>query len=202
MVVDSETGFDAYAIITEITRMKPATADRLSAIEHAVKQPLLNALTGIRRTSPATYTRMYAGKPALSVMLGVIEDGRAFVYLRGFVASQSIVDPIEITVEAINCPGANCAENVAFPRIGQADMMNNFISKKHPRLKSLPPEDAVRFLVTSEIVTHPGVGGPIDILKLSQQETRWIQLKPECQKTQDGIADKPKPTSKTKKPRL
>jgi hypothetical protein len=77
------------------------------------------------------------------------------------------------------CPG-DCEDPTLAPFfLGERDAMQMYWTERFNKNDGLPKNAAA--LVDAAIATNPkGVGGPIDILRITREKSSWIMVKPEC----------------------
>jgi hypothetical protein len=133
----------------------------------------------------------------VSIMLIGFEKGTPFVIGQQFTISATFKHNVRVTpLKPKWCPGADCPNGTYVLHLGAGEAIEQYIAALRPPFSSSAP-DLARNLVKVEIDAHaPGVGGPIDLLRLSASGPEWIQQKPGC-----PIEIKPKrsanPTGKT-----
>jgi hypothetical protein len=79
------------------------------------------------------------------------------------------------------CPG-DCQNQITVPLfLGERDAMETKYLAENRFNKDDELPKNVEALVEAAIATNPkGIGGPIDILRITREKSSWIMVKPEC----------------------
>ena len=82
-------------------------------------------------------------------------------------------------MRTLRCPG-DCPNGVYSFFLGERSAIDRYVVD-HGRALRMSPEDGAQFLVKLEIdAGAPGVGGPVDAVRVSSSGAEWLSVKPEC----------------------
>ncbi len=171
---DPETGFSAHDAVVVAARTPGKLIDKMKVFHTTVLPELRRALAHINAKYPASYQRIFKGRPVIDIIFAGVEDhSLAMVVMR--IGLEDFAESGRI----LQYP--NKAYETAF--IGQQDTINRLV-KEHPgwtQGTSRDPIKIARMLVETQISENPEtVGPPVDILSIGLRGSRWIQRKPEC----------------------
>jgi hypothetical protein len=178
LVNDPSTGFNVPELVTRESRIGKTMSEKLRRVEDALKAALLAEIPHIKDRDPDGYRRLVGDKGAITVMFAGVEARSPIATGVSVGLAFSPEGSISIDVMRDSCPG-NCPNGTKIFWLGEADIIEHTIADR--RIPSLGPSDLAKFLVQLEIDSGlPGVGGPIDLLRILPGGTQWIQQKPGC----------------------
>jgi hypothetical protein len=188
-VVDSLTGKAAdtphggiFTVEQAVLRSRKADLsirENVDVFERSVAAFLEKNLGERQRGNPEHFKRNFSILSKSDVVFFGLEHEVMVVHHLQFRAQD---DPqITITATRWICPG-DCQDPALVPFfLGERDPMQTkyWTETRFNRDDGLPKK--AEALVDAAIATNPkGVGGPIDILRITRKESSWIRVKPEC----------------------
>jgi hypothetical protein len=177
LVNDSRTGFSIPEIVASGSA-GGSIAEKLATMERAVQGAVLRELPRVKERDPAGYATLMGSKGAVTVTLGGIDAGAPIVtgFSLGLAASPN--GSIETNILRDSCPG-NCASGVRVFWFGEVAAVERL--RASGRLPALAMPELARYLVQAEIdAGAPGVGGPVDVLRILPSGPVWLQKKQGC----------------------
>lgn len=171
-LITSRTGYNAYAIAIKVLDGNGKFLDKVAQFERRIHDPLLKTLIGEKQNNPKSFKENLEGLIALDVVFATFEGGSPIVSFRRFICKKGKGDKVSIDIKRKDCSG-DCAKGF-YRFLGHGEAANNWIAK-HPSIWNRGIAEAVRHLIWVEIEDQPRyVGGPIDILRMSKDETCWV----------------------------
>jgi hypothetical protein len=174
---DPVTKFSVSEIVFTATRNVRGFRNKMTFAARAIRPKLLIEARNMLAARPNEFEHAEAN--GVKIMLIGFEKGTPFVVGQQFTISVTSKHTVQVTPgKPISCPGADCPTGVYVLHLGAAEVIEQY-SAAHPAFSS--SADLARNLVQLEIDAHaPGVGGPIDVLRVSASGPQWIQQKPGC----------------------
>ena len=175
---DPETKFTVPGIVAEASRGLSTVAEKVKAIEARLETALVTEVPKVRERDPDLYQKLVSGKwDVLSLVVVGLEKGVPFA--RGMAFSlNSSPDGLRASLKENSCPG-DCLFGVKTLWLGQSDEIAKYMEGRRSPRK--PVADFARFLIQLEIdAKAEGVGGPIDIVRITSTGAEWVQRKPDC----------------------
>jgi hypothetical protein len=152
--------------------------ENVDAFQRSVASFLMKSLGELQRENPEYFKRNFAILSKSDVVFFGIEREVMVVHHLQFRAQEEPL--VKITATRWMCPG-DCQETTAVPLfLGERDAMETYWTEtRFHKADGLPKNAAA--LVDAAIAANPkGVGGPIDILRITRENASWIAVKPEC----------------------
>jgi hypothetical protein len=174
---DPGRGFSAVSIVSGVLRSSDGVmrAARVAAEEMA--DPLRRELTKLAGEDKALLERSLATLP--SVIVVGVDGGVPAAAGFHFEVPGGGSWPAELSLRTLNCPG-DCPNGVYTFFLGQRSAIDRYVADRG-RAFGMSPEDGAKFLVNLEIQAgSPGVGGPVDVVRVSSKRAEWISVKPGC----------------------
>ena len=169
LVADPENKFNVPEIVADAARGPSTVAEKVKAIEDRIKAALLTEVPAVKERDPDLYGKLVSGQGIISLVLVGAEKNVPFV--------KGIMFTVNSVTEN-SCPG-NCLFGVKTLWLGQSEAIAKHMEAH--RVPHKPFADFARSLVQLEIdAKAEGVGGPIDILRITPNGTEWIQRKSDC----------------------
>lgn len=174
---DPGRGFSAVAIVDRALQGVDDVTNSANRAAEALREPLRNELNRLAGDDGALLERSLAKLPFVIIIgtdRGVPAAAGFHFELRG-----SDRWPPELNLRTLRCPG-DCPNGVFTFFLGQRAAIDRYVAD-HGRAMGMSPEDGARFLVRLEIEADtPGVGGPIDAVRVSSSGAEWLSVKLEC----------------------
>ena len=152
--------------------------ENVDAFQQSIASFLVRNLGERRRENPEHFKRNFSILSKSDVVFFGIEREVMVVHHLQFRAQ----DEPQVTIIASRwmCPG-DCQDPTLAPFfLGERDPMQMYWTETRFNKDDGLPKNA-EALVDAAIATNPkGVGGPIDILRITREESSWIMVKPEC----------------------
>jgi len=186
---DPERGFDVWQLtgdsLAGLERLETA-ADRVAA---AVESGLRRELQRVRSEAPELYNAHLGRRsdPLVRLLLAAVEEGTPRLIFLGF--RQKTVQDGEpaIIVERRSCPGDCKADGVSLFFLGEHEAMDACL--KREKVNWREPAETARLLLEEEIRARtPGVGPPVDLLRIDREGAVWIARKARCAEDGDDAA--------------
>jgi hypothetical protein len=115
----------------------------------------------------------------LSVVFIGLDSGQPVAAGFGFHVTTTSSEAFSIEPQRFTCPG-DCPRGVYTFFLGQRDAIDRYTAEQGKNL-ALSPEDAAKFLVELEIrAGSPGVGAPVDVLRIDKSGPSWMARKSNC----------------------
>jgi hypothetical protein len=152
--------------------------ENVDAFERSVASFLVNNLGVRQRANPEHFKRNFSILSQSDVVFFGIEREVMVVHHLQFRAQDE--SPVTIIATRWMCPG-DCQDPAIVPFfLGERDPMQMHWTETRFNKNDGLPKNA-EALVDAAIATNPkAVGGPIDILRITRDESSWIRVKPEC----------------------
>jgi hypothetical protein len=197
---NSNTNFYVPKIVFEAIRGKRDFPAKMDAAEVAVKSRLLTQAVSMKRYRPEEFNTLVDPKKGggLSIVLlglnpapagrspkytterGKTQAGIPFAVVRSFIISETPARGTEVTLGSRDeCPGKACPDGSYIFALGDSDAIDVYFSNS-PVNNGTNADFAMR-LVQIEIDAHAlGVGPPIDVLRVTPSNEKWIKQKSGC----------------------
>ena len=152
--------------------------ENVDVFQQSIASFLVKNLGERQRENPEHFKRNFSILSKSDVVFFGIEREVMVVHHLQFRAQ----DEPQVTIIASRwmCPG-DCQDPTLAPFfLGERDAMQMYWTETRFNKDDGLPKHA-EALVDAAIATNPkGVGGPIDILRITREESSWIMVKPEC----------------------
>jgi hypothetical protein len=190
---DPARGFDLRRLVVETIRKDMTLSEATDAVANAVSSSLHDELLKLRSESPELFNKYVGGRPGqlAKILFTCFEDGVPKVAFLGF--SEEGLPSGEITVSAKRaaCPGDCNSQSVSAFYMTDRTAIDEYL-KNGGKLDWLSPEKAAKQLVELVIKAGtPGVGPPVDVLRIDGNGAEWVARKPECPDYDDAETDSP-----------
>lgn len=174
---DPHRGFSAVTIVSHAVQSSDDVISAATSAAEAMIGPLKSELTRLSAEDKALFDRSLGKLPSV-VVIGVdkgVPTAAAFHFeVRG--NSGSLRD---LSLRTLRCPG-DCPNGVYTFSLGERSAIDRYVAD-HGRAFPRSPEEGAQFLVNLEIEAGtPGVGGPVDMVRVSPDDAEWLSVKPEC----------------------
>jgi hypothetical protein len=178
LVNDPQTGFDIPKIVASSSREGDSMPAKLARIERDVQTAVLRELPRVKERDPAEYAELVHSKGAVTVALVGIDAGVPVAVSFSLGLAISSNGSIETSIIRDSCPG-NCPSGVRAFWFGEGAAIDRL--RAAGGLPDLAMPDLARHLVQVEIdAGAPGVGGPVDVLRILPAGPVWVQKKQVC----------------------
>lgn len=180
---DSASGFSIVEFAEKASSSKGTVQEKADKYIELSRESLISALTRIRANEPEFFKKKYPANyptaPSQLVFFG-FENGQVAMSVRQFRITSGDSEKVDLVVDKIDCPGANCAKP------GQSTAI--FLGHNESIDQLWPPNvqpkhtiETAKEIINAEIVNHPeSVGLPIAILQVDSNGVIWIE-NGECQ---------------------
>ena len=178
---DPARDYDVIAKVRAAISDRSGFPEKAAAVSVAVSDALTAELGRLKSEAPAAYNDMtLRGGTLLNLLLAGFEDGSARVSLLKFRQVVSPAGAIALTTEQNACPGNCNAGNISAYYLTDKGPIDAYLKKGQP-VDWRSPETAAKFLVQLVLDARtPGVGGPIDVLRIDKSGASWIEHKEQC----------------------
>jgi hypothetical protein len=151
--------------------------ENVDVFQRSVASFLEKNLGERQRNNPEYFKRNFSILSKSDVVVFGIEHEVMVVHHIQFRAQDE--PQVRIIATRSMCPG-DCEDPTLTPfLLGERDAMQMYWTERFNKNDGLPKNAAA--LVDAAIATNPkGVGGPIDILRITREKSSWIMVKPEC----------------------
>lgn len=177
---NSIVNYELHAIIEEAFRGDDTLIEKISRFDRLVQVLLSNALEYVKQDNPSFFKHTFdrGDRVALEILFTGYVEGELFLTVRNFIIERQ--GPISVRVaHQRNCPG-NCSTGTVSYFMGSKDAMVKY-AERNPQVWDAGAAPAIKELLQIQATSTPDeVGGPIDILFISNDGTHWVQTKPEC----------------------
>jgi len=179
LVGDAAGGFNVAETVIKAHKHGDSISATVQAFEKMVVGPLTTMLQQFKRDQPDFYKKDLQRDSHFSIMFFGLENGTVVVYSRYFTATDPINGSSKIEIQRKDCPG-DCPTGTTYIFLGEQEAMNKFLDA-NPHYSKIGWAPTIRKLIEIEIADKPDfVGYPIDIIRLNNKVTEWIQRKAEC----------------------
>jgi len=193
--ISGNVKFDVDVIAEESSKKGTLLREKSDIFGALVRDGLVKMLEDILTTSPNFYQEWFSGKPAIQVAFCGIESGVPGYSVRDYVVTNRINQPVRISVNRTEIPGARPASDNATSIMGAGIAIKN-LHLTEAFWQDKTPVNGIKMLINIERRDNGFlVGGPIDILRLTEEGAEWIQKKSECPDIQPplkNLTTKPK----------
>jgi hypothetical protein len=151
--------------------------ENVDVFQRSVASFLEKNLGERQRNNPEYFKRNFSILSKSDVVVFGIEHEVMVVHHIQFRAQHE--PQVRIIATRSMCPG-DCEDPTLAPFfLGERDAMQMHWTERFNKNDGLPKN--AEALVDAAIATNPkGVGGPIDILRITREKSSWITVKPEC----------------------
>ncbi len=178
LVHDALTAFNIPEIVAAASHKGGSLAEKLARAERDVQTALLHELPQVKERDPTGYAKLTDAKGAVTIMFAGIEAGVPTATSFSLGLANSPKGSIETTTIRDSCPG-NCPSGVRAFWFGEGAEIERL--RAHGGLPPFSMPELAQFLVQSEIDARaPGVGGPVDVLRILPSGPVWLQRKQSC----------------------
>ena len=175
---DPVTKFSVPQTISEAIAGKVRFTETLSAAQHALIPKLESELQSLMRTRPQVVSDSLKSGGGVSIILLGIEDGVPVAIGQRFAVSTDGMSHV-LPEKPVRCPGSDCVNGVYVFLLGESEIIKKATSSGGQSFNDSLA--LARRLVQLEIDAHvPGVGGPIDGLRVTAHGQEWVGRKPGC----------------------
>jgi hypothetical protein len=177
LVGDPGAGFSVPQIVAHELRDDRSVADSLKAIEDGLRSALPSELSGLTRRDPE------AGKYeplVITVLIARLQShtpvGAAMHLSLAMISPLGTLPDPEVKI----CPSSTCSTTIWWS-VPTASVIPSRLEHGREALSLASPSNVARNLVQLDIdADTPGVGGPIDVLRLLPTGIIFPQMKPQC----------------------
>jgi len=174
---DPGRGFSAVTIVSHAIQGRDGVMNAATSAAEAMKDLLKIELTRLAAEDKALLERSLGKLPSV-VVIGV-DKGIPVAASFHFEIQRNNHWPAELNLRTLRCPG-DCPNGLYTFFLGERSVIDRYVVD-HGRALGLSPEDGAQFLVKLEIdAGTPGVGGPVDAVRVSSSGAEWLSVKPEC----------------------
>jgi proteasome subunit B (beta)-like protein len=174
---DPGRGFSAVTIVSRAIQGSDGVMNAVINAAEAMKDPLKIELTRLAAEDKGLLERSLGKLPSV-VVIGA-EKGLPAAAGFHFEIQGNNRWPAELNLRTLRCPG-DCQNGVYTFFLGERSAIDRYVAD-YGRALAMSPEDGAQFLVKLEIEAGtPGVGGPVDAVRVSSSGAEWLSVKPEC----------------------
>jgi hypothetical protein len=179
---DPVTKFRISEIVFRASRGVQRFDDKIVAAARAINSNLLAEARNLKVTRLRDFSRITNPETGgVTIILVGIQDGAPFAIGQHFGVSLGSKRDIKVAPgKSKQCPGVECPSGVTYTfRLGVVGAIEKYLSVPHPQITD--SAESARQLAQLEIDDHAaGVGGPIDVIRLTTKGVQWVQQKPGC----------------------
>jgi hypothetical protein len=171
---DSSRGYDPAKIIDDCLKNSQSVKSAVTNVERILSKALSEMLSRLQIDEPTLFRDATEGDTAgTTILLAAFENGQPVAIGVRFVGKLDGAGKIIIVITRFACPG-DCPDGEYTFFLGQRKAIERYVAK-HGKDFAMSPEEGARFMVQLEIdAKTPGVGPPIDIVRLNKNGIRWI----------------------------
>ena len=174
---DANRGFDPAAAIASFISVPQPLRKTANDLERILSNSLRNELTTLRAEEPALFRHAVEGDSrGTSILLACWENEEPLAIAIHFLGVLDEEGKLTIRTTRLACPG-DCPNGTFTFFLGHHTAIDKYASERGNRIP-MSPEESVRFFVQLEIdAGTPGVGLPIDIVRLDRNGISWLSGK-------------------------
>jgi hypothetical protein len=178
IAVDPVTKFNVADIVSGAIRNEQDITDQLASSASAVNSIFRSELRDLGVTRPREFE--WAIKDGVMIVLIAFQNGTPSLAGQELTASLDSKGNVQVVPSSPKrCPGADCPNGVYVLNLGGDQAIEARYTASHRQVSD--SADFARALVQLQIDAHaPGIGGPIDYLRLSAKGPEWIKRKAQC----------------------
>lgn len=171
---DAKRGFDpAEAVAVSLEDSEPLLS-AVTKLEAMVARSLKEELLKLQIEEPALFRDSIEGDNAgTTILFARFEKDQPVAIGIRFFGTAEPDGNLVVRTTRLTCPG-DCPNGTYTFFIGHHKTIDKYVSE-HGKHFAMPPEEAVRFMVQLEIdAKTPGVGPPIDTVRLDKNGVTWV----------------------------
>ncbi|NMC74147.1 MAG: hypothetical protein GYA56_07295 [Geobacteraceae bacterium] len=179
---DPFRGYDVRELVSGSIGTGVSVTESVDAVVNAVSTGLRDELARLRSEAPALYNKHIRGKtaPLVRILLAGREQGVAKVVLLDMHPVPMPSGEMLIRAHRTVCPGDCNSQGITAFFLTERTAIDAYL-KKGGKLDWSAPERTAKEMVELVIASRaPGVGPPVDVLRLDAAGVKWVERKPEC----------------------
>ncbi len=175
LVKDPQRGFDSNAIVSKSLQASSPLSTNIKMVEASLSQSFQRELERLRYEEPSLFKK----SRSVTVLLARYEKNQPIASGIQFLGEPGAKGTVLVKTKTLSCPG-DCPRGQYIFYLGETSIVKKFMHESGHNLQ-MSPEEAVRFMVQLEIdAGTPGVGPPIDVLRLDKNGIKWLSRKKKC----------------------
>lgn len=174
--------YDLRELVASAIGKGMTLADATDAVTKTVSEALRAELLRLRSESPGLYAKHIEGKtgPLVEILLARYEESVPKVALIGLRPSGLPSGNIALHGDLTVCPGECSAKSITAFFLTDRTAIDAYLGKGG-KLDWVSPANAAKKMVELVIEADtPGVGPPVDVLRIDGKGMTWVERKPEC----------------------
>lgn len=175
MSTEAATGFNLFELVSRTAQNPGDIQVLVSRIAEAVRGPLTEALTSMRRADPKEFERAVMTGAAAGVILARNEQGSPNLASIRFVVNSAVDVPFQVTPEVRFCPGADCETGIVAIWVTPSQDRLAFQRANPDFWKKDLTKTAIDFVQGEIAKGFPDVGPPIHVIRLIGGRVAWVQ---------------------------
>ncbi len=154
--------------------------DPAERVARAAVDALSRELSELREKAPTLYERFIAGNngPLAKVLLAYFHENTPRLVVISFSRTNGSGED-EISVLRRSCPGECNQEGISAMFLADGKQAAPAL-RSEKILREKPEESAAHVVERLIVMGTPGVGGPVDRVRLDRKGITWIERKPSC----------------------
>jgi hypothetical protein len=178
IINDPISSFSISDLVMQGSQGSLKISDKAKHVGEVIEKALLKELPPLQARDPVGYEKMVKDKSAVAVVFVGLEGPSPIAVGFSIGLTISPQGTIQTHLNTDSCPGS-CPGGTKLFWLGESDLIKKLISEH--KMPAMEPAALARFLVQVEIDGGvAGVGGPIDVLRITSNGPSWIQRKPGC----------------------
>ena len=175
---ESTNNFDSVQIVDRILKADTSLPKKMTIIEESLISEWEKLLPFVQREEPVWYQKNMVDRLLWACIVFGADTNGTYLYVRSLKEKRPWSGKVFVE-HRTDCIG-KC--KILAP-IGDDTALDAYL-ERNPRWFEQRATNVVTAIVQAEIdLGLPGIGGPVDVLRVSKQGTSdWIQKKPECPK--------------------
>jgi hypothetical protein len=171
---DSRRGFDPADAIAASLRDSQSLLSIVTNVEAILSKALKEELAKLQTEEPVLFCNAIEGDNAVkTVLLASFEKEQPIAIGINFLGAVNTEGKLVIRTTRLACPG-DCPNGMYTFFLGHHKAIDKYIAERGAHL-AMSPEEGVRFMAQLEIdAKTPGVGPPIDMVRLNQDGIKWL----------------------------
>lgn len=173
---DAKRGYDPAEIIASSLHDTQPLLSSVNKIETIMRKAVKNELTKLRTEDPKLFIDELK---ETTIIISCFENDQPVAIGIQFLGTIDGQGKILIRTKRLSCPG-NCPKGTYTFFLGKTKAIENYVAI-HGSNFTMSPEESVMFMVQLEInAKTPGVGPPIDVVRLNKNGITWLYGKAQC----------------------
>jgi hypothetical protein len=185
---DLKSGFDVTKDVAKILCGRRSVPDAVGRIRQLLEDSLARELQRIKDAHPTRCSLLKdLDSCGTTVIIATVETGVPTMHSIEFVTIEDNNGNVTVDSSSETCPG-DCQSKRNLYFLGEQKAIKRYLGGHMESFKKMSPEKGTPFLVKKEIdAKTPGVGGPVDVVRISSKGVEWLIRKKECSGAPKGF---------------